>query len=300
MTLAAPFHGPRYETLVRLALEEDAVHDDVTTKTVVPAAVRGVGKLVAKADGVVAGLPMLRPESPLMRAFPTLSARILAADGARVRKGDVLAVLTGSGRELLSAERTVLNFLQRMSGVATATAAYVAAVDGTVARIQETRKTCPGWRDLDKYAVRIAGGLNHRIDLSTQVLIKENHLIFAGVERSPDAVRRAVAAARAALPPGMQLEVEVETLEQLEAALDASADIVLLDNMDPARHAEAVRRRNTRGSAALLEASGGITLDTVRATALAGVDRISIGALTHSVKALDLSFDLYPERSPAG
>jgi nicotinate-nucleotide pyrophosphorylase (carboxylating) len=295
MTDPASCFGPRFPELLRLALEEDAVARDVTTTLVVPAHVRGTGRLKAKAAGVVAGLPLLAASSPLWRWFPSLSAEVLRRDGESVSPGDVVAVLRGSGRELLSAERTILNFLQRMSGVATATATYVRAVAGTRARIQETRKTCPGWRDLDKYAVRAAGGLNHRADLSAQVLIKENHLVFAGVERSPEAVRKAVADARAAIPEGMVLEVEVETLDQLDAALDAAADVILLDNMTPALHAEAVRRRDARRSPALLEASGGITLESVRAVAAAGVDRISVGALTHSVQALDLSLDLVPD-----
>lgn len=295
MTDRSPFFDARTVALVALALEEDAVQNDVTTRAVVPPQVRGLGTLVSKAEGVVAGLPLLGADSPLWKAFPSISVETHVTEGAGIRRGDRIATLRGLGRELLTAERTILNFLQRLSGVATTTAAYVAAVRGTRARVQETRKTCPGWRDLDKYAVRTGGGLNHRADLSAQVLIKENHLIFAGLQRSPDAVRRAVQDARGRIPAGMPVEVEVETLDQLDAALDVAAEIVLLDNMTPDLHAEAVRRRDRRGSAALLEASGGISLDTVRAVAESGVDRVSIGALTHSVKALDLSLDLVPE-----
>jgi nicotinate-nucleotide pyrophosphorylase (carboxylating) len=295
MTDRSPFFDARTVALVALALEEDAVQNDVTTRAVVPPHVRGVGTLVSKAEGVVAGLPLLRADSPLWKAFPSISVETHVTEGAAIRRSQRIATLRGLGRELLTAERTILNFLQRMSGVATTTAAFVAAVRGTRARVQETRKTCPGWRDLDKYAVRTGGGLNHRADLSAQVLIKENHLIFAGLQRSPDAVRRAVLDARGRIPAGMPVEVEVETLDQLDAALDVAAEIVLLDNMTPDLHAEAVRRRDARRSPALLEASGGISMDTVRAVAESGVDRVSIGALTHSVKALDLSLDLVPE-----
>jgi nicotinate-nucleotide pyrophosphorylase (carboxylating) len=297
MKATPPFDSPAVAALVALALAEDGTSHDVTTIAVVPKTARGVGTLVAKAEGVLAGLPLLAADGPFLRAFPTLMAEPSVAEGARVRPGDRLAVLRGSGAELLSSERTLLNFLQRLSGIATATASYVEAVRGTRAVIQETRKTCPGWRALDKYAVRVGGGFNHRFGLSDQVLIKENHLAFAGLVRSPDAVRRAVAAAQRSTSRAaeVEVEVEVETLEQLDAALDAGADIVLLDNMSPADHAEAVRRRDARKSSALLEASGGVTLASVRAIAETGVDRISVGALTHSVRALDLSLDLTPD-----
>ncbi|HYC77018.1 MAG TPA: carboxylating nicotinate-nucleotide diphosphorylase [Planctomycetota bacterium] len=279
--------------LVRLALEEDAVDRDVTALSIVPETARGRGVVLAKQEGVVAGLPLLRPESPLMRAFPSVAARSHVPEGSRVAPGTSIAECRGSARELLGLERTLLNFLQRLSGIATATAACVAAA-GPRTRVQETRKTCPGWRELDKYAVRVGGGLNHRRDLSAQILVKENHLIFAGVERSPEAVRAVIRDLRAKRP-GMLVEVEAETLEQVDAAFDAGADVVLLDDMTSDQHAEAVRRRNARCIPVLLEVSGGVTPARLPEIAATGVDRVSIGALTHSVKALDLSMDLRPE-----
>ncbi len=281
--------------LIRLALEEDGVARDITTMSVVGAGPRGVGHLVAKASGTVAGLPLLLAHGPLLAAFPSVRSTLLVADGDRVEPRTRLATLRGSACELLALERTALNFIQRMSGIATETARYVDAVGGAKARIQETRKTCPGHRTLDKYAVCVGGGLTHRLGLHDQVLIKENHLIFAGEERNADAVRRAVAKARAGTPPGTIIEVEVETLEQLDAALDVTPDIILLDNMSTPQHAEAVRRRNAASSPSLLEVSGGVTLATVGDIARTGVDRISVGALTHSVRALDISLDLYPD-----
>ncbi len=281
--------------LIELALTEDGVDRDITTKSTVPPEIHGVAHLVAKAAGVVAGLPLLADQSPLRAAFPAVRCEFFVSDGAQVAPRDRLATLRGPAHELLALERTALNFLQRMSGIATETSRYVDACRGTKARVQETRKTCPGHRILDKYAVQVGGGLTHRLGLHDQVLIKENHLIFAGEQRSPDAVRRAVLRARAAVPPGTVIEVEVETLDQLDAALDVAPDIVLLDNMSTGEHAEAVRRRNARGSATLLEVSGGVTLATAAEIARTGVDRMSVGALTHSVRALDLSFDLFPD-----
>jgi nicotinate-nucleotide pyrophosphorylase (carboxylating) len=292
MTATALFESPRVAALVAAALDEDAVSRDVTSAAVVPRSARGEGALVAKAEGVLAGLPLLAKGGPLLSAFPSVSIEVLVADGFRTKKGSILARMTGSARELLGLERTLLNFLQRLSGIATMTAAFVAAVSGTRARIQETRKTCPGFRDLDKYAVVVGGGLGHRRDLSERVLLKENHLVFAGLTRSPDAVRKAVKLARDAAPPGMIVEVETETLEQVDAALDAAADVVMLDDMTLDEMREAVRRRDARRSPAALEASGGVSLETVRAIAETGVDRVSIGALTHSVRALDLAIDL--------
>jgi nicotinate-nucleotide pyrophosphorylase (carboxylating) len=212
----------------------------------------------------------------------------LVADGAVVTPGTVVATLHGPARALLSGERVALNFLQRLSGVATVTAAYVAAVAGTRARIIDTRKTTPGLRVLQKQAIRDGGGHNHRLGLADGVLIKDNHLAAIG---GPDRVTRAVQAARAAAPHTLKIEVEVTTLAELDEALAAGADVVLLDNMDPPTMAQAVRQTAGR---ALLEASGGITLETIRAVAETGVDLISVGALTHSAPALDISleFDL--------
>jgi nicotinate-nucleotide pyrophosphorylase (carboxylating) len=278
--------------LVRLALEEDGVRDDVTSLAIVPKEATATGTVVAKAPGRVAGLPLLMSGSPLVAPFPGVAAEFFVEDGAGVKPGDRVAALRGPARSLLAIERTALNFLQRLSGIASATARYVAACAGTQARVLDTRKTAPGFRVLDKHAVLMGGGFNHRAGLSDQVLIKENHLFFCGPPRSPEAVRDAVAKARAGHPGSIVVEVEVETLEQLEAALDAKADIVLLDNMTAADHVEAVKLRDARKSAALLEASGGITLENVGAIAKSGIDRISVGALTHSAPALDLALDV--------
>lgn len=283
-----------FATLVRLALDEDGVAHDLTARGLVPDDRFGIAEVRMKADGVVAGLPLLLPESPLMRAFPSVTAEFLVDEGATVRAGDIVARLRGKGRELLGLERTLLNFLQRMSGIATETARYVAAAEGGRARIMETRKTVPGHRALDKYAVRVGGGHNHRMGLHDAVLVKENHLAFAGDIRSPDAVRRAVGTLRASSPPGSPIEIEVETLEQFDAALAAGCDIVMLDDMDARDHVEAVRRRDAAGSPMQLEVSGGVTLDRVAAIAARGVDRISVGALTHSVRALDIALDIVP------
>lgn len=281
--------------LVRLALEEDGVRNDVTSLATVPKEAMATGTVVAKAAGRVAGLPLLLPLSPLVAPFPGIAAEFFVEDGAVVAPGARVAALRAPARSLLALERTALNFLQRLSGIATATARYVAACAGTKARILDTRKTVPGFRVLDKYAVMMGGGFNHRAGLSDQVLIKENHLFFCGAPRSAEAVRDAVAKARAGHTQAIVVEVEVETVEQLEAALDASADIVLLDNMKPAQHAQAVKLRDARKSAALLEASGGVTLENVAAIARSGIDRISVGALTHSAPALDLALDVVPD-----
>jgi nicotinate-nucleotide pyrophosphorylase (carboxylating) len=191
---------------------------------------------------------------------------------------------------LLMMERTALNFLQRLSGIATLTARFVAEVAGTKAVILDTRKTTPGWRALEKYAVRCGGGTNHRFGLYDAVLIKDNHL--AWLAEGGDPIGRAVAAARAGAPKGNKfIEVEVDTLEQLDRALEVGPDIILVDNLGPEKLAEAVRRRDAKAPGILLEASGGVTLETVRGLALTGVDRISVGALTHSAPALDIGLD---------
>ncbi|HMS17951.1 MAG TPA: carboxylating nicotinate-nucleotide diphosphorylase [Planctomycetota bacterium] len=284
---------PAVEAIVHLALAEDQVDADITSLCLVPSTARGVGRVVARAPGRIAGLALLDVSGPFRNAYPDLTFHCQVPEGSDVERGAVLATLTGSARDLLGIERTLLNFLQRLSGIATATLAYVEAARGTRARIQETRKTCPGLRALDKYAVSVGGGLNHRQHLGDQVLIKENHLVFAGRARSPESVREGVQRARA--QTDLAIEVEVENLEQFDAALDAGVDIIMLDDFDPADIREAVRRRDIVGPPPpLLEVSGGVTLERVRELASLGVDRISVGALTHSVKALDLAMDIEP------
>ena len=269
------------ERILKSALAEDVGSGDVTSLSTVPPGRTISGRYIAKEDGVLCGLEVVA------RAFALLDASIafaaLAADGDRVRKGDVIATVSGDARAILAGERVGLNLLQHMSGVATQTARAVAAVAGTGAKIVDTRKTTPGLRVLDKYAVRMGGGGNHRFNLADGVLIKDNHIVAAG------GIAAAVAAARARAPHSLKIEVEVETLEQLREALEAGADIIMLDNMPTETMREAVRLVAGR---ALTEASGNMGDKTdaeLRAVAETGVDLISIGALTHSVKALDIS-----------
>lgn len=291
---------PEVRALLDLALKEDRVDADVTSRALVPASVRGRARVIARQAGILAGLPLLQAGSPLLAPFPGTRATFPAREGGRVAAGDAVAELEGPARELLGLERVVLNLLQRLSGIATATAAFVEAVSGTRTRIQETRKTVPGWRRLDKYAVAVGGGLNHRASLADSVLVKENHLaLLPGGPRGPAAVAWAVEAARRHAPGDMTVEVEVEDLEELDAALQAMPDVVMLDDFTDEAVAEAVRRRGLKGLRPLLEVSGGITLERVRRLAGLGVDRISVGALTHSVTALDLAMELVPtEPSP--
>jgi nicotinate-nucleotide pyrophosphorylase (carboxylating) len=222
-----------------------------------------------------------------IEAFRTLDTKVAIRveheDGSAVKAGEPVLFVTGHVRGLLSAERVALNYLQRLSGIASITSRYVAAVKGTNAKILDTRKTTPGWRSLEKYAVRAGGGTNHRMDLSTGVLIKDNHLASLDGD-----VAKAVTRARDLAPKGIRIEVECDRIEQVMAAVDAGADIILLDNMSLEQLSECVRLVNGR---AILEASGGVRLETVRGIAETGVDWISVGALTHSARALDLALD---------
>lgn len=262
-------------------LQEDIGFGDVTTMSTIPEEAQGVGILYAKEAGVIAGLPVA--QLVFKTVDPALSFTALVKEGARVEKGEQIAEVSGSVRSILSGERLALNLLQRLSGIATRTSQYAQAVAGTKARVVDTRKTTPGLRMLEKYAVRVGGGHNHRYALYDAVMIKDNHIKGAG------GIAQAVAAARAAVPHTMTIEVETETLDQVQEALDAGADIIMLDNMplDVMKQAVALI-----GGRAVVEASGGVTLETIRAIAETGVDVISVGALTHSVKALDISLDL--------
>jgi nicotinate-nucleotide pyrophosphorylase (carboxylating) len=276
-----PLDAAALTAVVRAALEEDRAFADVTTLATVPAERQAGAALVARSPGVVAGITLA------IEAFrqidPAVRVEVEVRDGEGVERGTVVLAIEGPARAILSAERAALNFVQRLSGVATLTARYVAAVQGTRAEIVDTRKTTPGWRDLEKYAVRCGGGSNHRRDLSDAVLIKDNHLAACDGD-----VRVAVARARAMAPDGMVVQVECDTLEQVDAALAAGAHGVLLDNMALEDLRESVL---TCGGRCFTEASGGVTLETVRAIAETGVDRISVGALTHSAPALDLALD---------
>jgi nicotinate-nucleotide pyrophosphorylase (carboxylating) len=268
--------------LVRRALAEDlAGGEDVTSVATVPADQTAIGDLVARADGVVAGLPVAAVVFATVDPAIRYDAR--SRDGDHVRRGDVLATVSGPTRSLLTAERTALNLLCHLSGVATATARWVEAVKGTGARISDTRKTTPGLRALEKYAVRQGGGVNHRMSLSDAALVKDNHVIAAG------GVAKAFALVRAKYPD-LPVEVECDSVDEVREAVDAGADLVLLDNMSPALMTEAVAI--TGPAHTRTEASGGLTLDTAEAVAATGVDYISVGALTHSAKILDIALDL--------
>jgi nicotinate-nucleotide pyrophosphorylase (carboxylating) len=274
--------------LIALAIAEDlGDFGDRTAEITIPADANGAAWVVARKEGVIAGLPIVARLAQEMELENGWTA--ILTDGAHVTPGTRVARVAGLMRRLLAFERTALNFLQHLSGVATLTARFVAAIDGTKATIFDTRKTLPGWRLLEKYAVRCGGGRNHRIGLFDGVLIKDNHL--AWLAHHGDPIGRAVASARAHAPAGMVVEVEVDTLGQLDRALACGPDIILLDNFDRAGLVEAVRRRDSVAPGIQLEASGGITLETVRKLAEAGVDRISIGALTHSAPALDIGLD---------
>jgi nicotinate-nucleotide pyrophosphorylase (carboxylating) len=267
--------------IVGAALLEDDTKHDITTAATVLSNRRARCRLVARQTGVIAGLALAA--EAFEQLDPAVTIRIEHEDGSRIRPETPVMFLSGHARGLLSAERVALNFVQRLSGIATLTARYVEAIAGTGARILDTRKTTPLLRRLEKYAVRAGGGLNHRLDLSTGVLIKDNHL--AAVDGD---IALAVKRARAVAPAGIKVEVECDTVEQVRTALDAGADIIMLDNMRLVELREAVEMVNGE---AVTEASGGVTLDTVRLIAETGVDWISVGALTHSAAALDLALD---------
>lgn len=287
--------------LVRLAVREDLDRCwDWTTVALVPGTGRGGAVLAARQSGVICGLRAAELALQEMHADVTWQASV--EDGATVAPGTALAHLQGSARDLLTCERIALNFVGRLSGIATLTRRYVDAIRGTAASVYDTRKTAPGWRRLEKYAVHCGGGRNHRTGLFDAVLIKDNHLALGGDPRSgtkygpADAVRRAREfLAQAGLEkPGLAelpVEIEVDTLEQLEAVLPAGPDLVLLDNMSLEQLRAAVAMRCQAAPGVQLEASGGVTLATIRAIAETGVERISVGALTHSAVALDVGLD---------
>jgi nicotinate-nucleotide pyrophosphorylase (carboxylating) len=274
--------------LVEMALEEDlGPAGDLTSQTVIPAGLEGRAAFVARSAGVLAGLPAAA--LVLAAVDSRLAFQPLLPDGSRLNAGDRIAQVSGPMRGILAGERPALNFLQHLSGVATLTRQYVDAVAGCPGRILDTRKTTPGWRLLQKYAVRCGGGHNHRLGLYDGILIKDNHLAALG--QGAVSIAEAVRAARGQAGKSVPLEIEVDTLDQLDQALACAPDIVLLDNMTTDELREAVRRRQAAAPGVLLEASGGVNLDTVRAIAETGVDRISVGALTHSAPALDIALD---------
>lgn len=277
--------------LIEWAIGEDLIQGrgDLTSEAIIPEDAKGAARFVVRSDGVVAGMPVLR--TVVKRFGPGLTYQAAIQDGDRVGAGTVIAHVSGPMRRLLAMERTALNFVQRLSGIATLTRRFVDAVAGTKAEILDTRKTTPGWRDLEKYAVRRGGGRNHRFGLYDAVLIKDNHLAWLIEAGEPDPIGTAITAARAQTPAGTVVEVEVDSLEQLDRALECRPDIILVDNIGRDGLAEAVRRRDAKAPGVLLEASGGITLETVADLARTGVDRISVGALTHSAPALDIGLD---------
>ena len=269
------------DPLIELAFQEDIGIGDITTDATVPPTQTGIGTLLAKSEGIVAGLPVA--ERVFEKLDSTLMFRRLVKEGDAVVAGTLIAEVQGSAKTILIGERTALNFLQRLSGIATLTAQFVEAVADYDTKIVDTRKTAAGWRAVQKYAVRVGGARNHRFGLYDGVLIKDNHIVAAG------GIRNAVQRARQSVPHTAKIEVEVETLEQVDEALEAGADILLLDNMPTGIMQRVVKEV---GNSALTEASGGITLDTVKAVAATGVDLISVGALTHSAMPMDISLNL--------
>ena len=279
--LRFPYARLMTETIVKDALAEDAADSDISSIATIVSDRRERCSIVARADGVIAGTALAR--ETFRQRNPRASVRSAVRDGQRVSAGTPVLFVTGHARGLLSAERVALNFMQRLSGVASLTHEFVDAVAGTSAKILDTRKTTPGWRRLEKYAVRAGGGLNHRMDLAAAVMIKDNH-----IDALDGDVAMAIARARETAPPGTRVEIECDNLDQVRAAVEARPDIIMLDNMSVGLLREAVGIIDGR---AVSEASGGVNLTTVRAVAETGVDWISVGALTHSAKALDLGLD---------
>ncbi|MBX6770637.1 MAG: carboxylating nicotinate-nucleotide diphosphorylase [Chloroflexi bacterium] len=285
MDLPPTLPADTVDRIVAQAIAEDVPWGDITTDSLIPPNQEGIARIEARAEGVLAGLPVAR--AVFARIDPAIQFDPICHDGSPIEPGQVVARLSGPLRGLLRGERVALNFLQHLSGIATTTQQYVRAVAGTRARIVDTRKTTPGLRLLEKYAVRVGGGQNHRFSLSDAVLVKDNHLAALRL-RGMD-VAAALRDLRRRLPHTVVIEVEAATLEEVRAALEGEPDAILLDNMPVEMLAEAVR---LIGGRALTEASGGINLQTVRAVAETGVDVISVGALTHSVRALDLALEV--------
>ncbi|MCF7686851.1 MAG: carboxylating nicotinate-nucleotide diphosphorylase [Cephaloticoccus sp.] len=276
---------PRTQHLIDLALEEDAGLGDITSRAIFPAAHHSAAFIEAGHDLVVCGLAIAG--RVFTRVDPALQVKLTAKDGDRIKKGGIVLRVSGPTGALLTAERTALNFIQRLSGIATQARKYAAAVDGTGVRIVDTRKTTPGWRALEKYAVRCGGCYNHRSSLGEHVLIKDNHIAAAG------SLTKAVQLCRQAAPHGAKIEVEAKTMAEVKEAVRAGAEVILLDNMSPVQVASAV---TTIAGAAIIEVSGGVRYETLHDYAQPGVDVISIGALTHSAVAADLSLTLPVKR----
>jgi len=276
------------DNTINLALAEDISHGDVTSEILIPPELQGKASILVKAEGILTGGEVAK--KVFSKVDPSLKIEVLIADGAKVQPGDIVATVSGSVVSILKAERVALNFLQRLSGIASQTAQYVAKTRGSIVSITDTRKTTPGLRLLEKYAVRIGGGQNHRFHLGDGILIKDNHI--AALRALGLSLKDIVAKAKRNAPQGLKVEVEVNTAQEALDAAEAGADIIMLDNVSPD---EMRRIVELIPGQVKIEASGGITLDNVEAVARAGVNTISIGALTHSPKALDISLELEPQ-----
>lgn len=281
MFIMKELYKKNFEKVISAALKEDIGKGDVTTDLLIPKKEKAKAYFIAKEDGIITGLDAAK------LVFKKLNEKIswknFVDDGTKVKTGTKIAEVKGSARALLSGERTALNFLQRMSGIATLTSVYVEKISGTNAKILDTRKTVPGLRLTDKYAVKCGGGTNHRIGLFDMVMIKDNHIKAAG------SITKAVNKIRKSIPKKMKIEVETTNIREVEEAMKLNVDVIMLDNMNLNEMKEAVRLINKK---CFVEASGGVNLETVRAIAETGVDFISVGALTHSVKALDISMKI--------
>ena len=282
----APWYTPAVQRLLDLTLEEDAGRGDVTSAALIDEGQEAEADIIAKERLVVCGLGIAEAVFTRFDWRTRMRARI--ADGDPVTPGTLVASVRGPAQAVLAGERVALNFMQHLSGIATLTQAFVAAAEGAKVRVTDTRKTTPGLRALEKYAVRVGGGFNHRADLSSGLLIKDNHIALVG------SVREAVRRARANAPQGLRVEVEVESMSDLDEALEAGAEIVLLDNFATRDIADAVKRVREQAPRTLIEVSGGVTLDRMRDLGKTGVDIISVGSLTHSARAVDLSLEARP------
>jgi len=276
------------DKIIDIALAEDLSQGDVTSEALIPPDLQGKASLLVKAKGVLAGGEVAK--GVLLRVDPSLKVEIVIKDGAEVKPGDIIATISGRVISIFKAERVALNFLTRLSGIASLTAQYVAKTHGFAANIKDTRKTTPGLRLLEKYAVRMGGGQNHRLHLADGILIKDNHL--AALRALGMSLKDIITKAKENAPKGLKVEVEVNTTQEALDAAEAGADIIMLDNMS---HEEMRHITSLVPSHIEIEASGGITLDNLDTAAMAGVDVISIGALTHSPKALDISLELEPQ-----
>jgi nicotinate-nucleotide pyrophosphorylase (carboxylating) len=285
--LALELPQTEVDAIIACALAEDLGHGDITSDLLIPAGLEGRAYLMVKAPGILAGIDIA--EAIFRQVDSTLKFEVRVRDGARIKRGDVVAEVSGRVASILKAERTVLNFIQRLSGIATGTARYVAWAKGTAVKITDTRKTAPGLRILEKYAVRTGGGTNHRAHLGDAVLIKDNHL--AALRALGLGLGEIVAKAKQTAPVGMKVEVEVTSLDEARQAAAAGADVVMLDNIPPPEMCRIVGRMPRQVQ---IEASGGITLANIKEVAATGVNLISVGALTHSSKALDISLELEP------